>query len=73
MEQVPTKNFNWESVTSKGDLVNHVVESVFEPGSTMKPFVTAMALEQGVTRTDEVVECENGAYRFHRRIIKSKR
>jgi cell division protein FtsI (penicillin-binding protein 3) len=34
-----------------------------DPGSTAKPFVVAAALEQGVLRTDEVIDCEHGSYR----------
>jgi cell division protein FtsI (penicillin-binding protein 3) len=34
-----------------------------DPGSTAKPFVVAAALEQGVLRADEVIDCENGSFR----------
>ncbi|MCB0337593.1 MAG: penicillin-binding protein 2, partial [Bdellovibrionales bacterium] len=69
MDQVPTKNFNWERVQQRKDLINHVVESVFEPGSTMKPFVASLVLDEGLASPNEIIPCENGAYRFHRRTI----
>ena len=35
-----------------------------DPGSTAKPFVVAAALEAGVLRKDEIIDCENGNYRI---------
>ncbi|MEZ4272030.1 MAG: penicillin-binding transpeptidase domain-containing protein [Myxococcota bacterium] len=43
---------------------NRAVTDMFEPGSTVKPFVAAAALDQGVVRTDERIFCENGSYRI---------
>jgi cell division protein FtsI (penicillin-binding protein 3) len=34
-----------------------------DPGSTAKPFVVAAALERGVLRADEVIDCEDGSFR----------
>ncbi len=34
-----------------------------DPGSTAKPFVVAAALERGVLRKDEVIDCEDGRFR----------
>ncbi len=42
----------------------------FEPGSTMKPFSVALALDAGVVRPDDVFDCENGSYRIGRRTIR---
>lgn len=43
--------------------------SVFEPGSTFKPFVVAWALQKQVIRRDEVLNCERGQYRMGRRLL----
>jgi len=42
----------------------------FEPGSTLKPFSIALALEAGVTRPEEIFDCEGGRYRIGRRTIR---
>lgn len=40
---------------------NRAVTDMFEPGSTFKVIVAAAALEAGLTRSDEVIDCENGS------------
>jgi len=42
---------------------------VFEPGSTLKPFVVALALDQGLVTPDEEFDCENGSWRVYDRVI----
>jgi cell division protein FtsI (penicillin-binding protein 3) len=41
----------------------------FEPGSTLKPFVLAVALQSGAVRLEERVDCEEGAWRIADRVI----
>jgi cell division protein FtsI (penicillin-binding protein 3) len=45
------------------------VTDPFEPGSTMKTFTIAGALEAGLTRPDEPFFCENGSYKIGPAII----
>jgi len=43
-------------------LRNRAVLDTFEPGSTMKAFVLARALEEGVLRPRDALFCENGSW-----------
>lgn len=45
----------------------------FEPGSTLKPFTVALALEAGVVTPDEPFDCEGGRWRVRDRIIRDWR
>jgi cell division protein FtsI (penicillin-binding protein 3) len=40
---------------------NRAVSDIFEPGSTFKVVVAAAALEAGLTRPDEMIDCQMGA------------
>lgn len=42
---------------------------VFEPGSTLKPFGIAMALDAGVVRANDRFDCEQGAWRVGDHVI----
>ena len=43
---------------------------IFEPGSIMKPFVFAAALEQKVIDQNKVIDCENGKWSLRGKIIR---
>ncbi len=42
---------------------------VFEPGSTLKPFGVAMAMDAGVVRASDRFDCEQGAWRVGDHVI----
>jgi cell division protein FtsI/penicillin-binding protein 2 len=48
---------------------NHAIASMFEPGSTFKPFIVAAAIDRGVVQPDEEFHCGHGAYRMGRRVL----
>jgi len=48
---------------------NHPVQSVYEYGSTFKPFIIAAALELGLTTPKTRIDCENGAWRYRSRTL----
>lgn len=70
MSQAPSHNFNNPSMGGKDDFKNLLVESVFEPGSILKPLVAAAAIDEGVIRESDVLNCEHGRYKVGRHTIK---
>jgi cell division protein FtsI (penicillin-binding protein 3) len=56
----PSYNPNNRTRTSLQVMRNHAVTDLFEPGSTMKPFTVASALEEGNFKPDTLVNTENG-------------
>lgn len=41
--------------------MNRAVSAIYEPGSTFKLITLAAAFDQGITRPEEIFDCENGA------------
>ena len=52
---------------------NRAAVDFIEPGSTLKPFLMAAALEEGIARSDSLYFCENGRWRFGRNEINDVR
>ncbi|HYB99625.1 MAG TPA: penicillin-binding protein [Candidatus Limnocylindrales bacterium] len=42
---------------------NRIVTDLFEPGSTMKPFVVAAAMDAGIIQFEDKFFCENGRFK----------
>lgn len=59
----PTYDPNKISTAKTEHTRNFALLDLFEPGSIIKPFVIAGALEQKRTRAEELHNCENGVYR----------
>jgi cell division protein FtsI (penicillin-binding protein 3) len=57
----PTYNPNNRSRLSGAQLRNRAVTDTFEPGSTLKPFTIALALETGRVRPDTVIATAPGS------------
>ncbi len=62
MANWPGFNPNSFSDYKPGQWRNRVITDVFEPGSTLKPFTVAAALETGKWKPESKVFCENGNY-----------
>lgn len=63
MANAPTFDPNDRSFDIKKSS-NQAISNLFEPGSTMKPFVIASALEKGKVKSDEILDCEkSGRYK----------
>ncbi len=44
------------------DLRNVVLQDSFEPGSTFKPLIASIALDRGVVKMTDLINCEHGHY-----------
>jgi len=62
MSNYPSYNPNDVSDRTGGQQRNRTLTDVFEPGSTMKPFTIAAALESGKFRADDIVFTSPGYY-----------
>lgn len=56
----PTYNPNNREHLSGAQLRNRAITDTYEPGSVMKPFTAALALEKGKVRFDTVIDCAPG-------------
>jgi cell division protein FtsI (penicillin-binding protein 3) len=65
----PRFNPNAPEKEARASMRNRAALDVFEPGSTMKSFVVAAALEEKVLKPDDVFFCENGAWNIGRHTI----
>ena len=69
----PTFNPNLSREITPEKLKNHAVSDVYEPGSTFKLVTIAGALEEKVTRPDEVFDCQMGSIVFNGMRIRDSR
>lgn len=60
LANAPSFNPNNRERLTAGQMRNRVLTDTFEPGSTMKPFTVALALENGKVRADSRVDTGNG-------------
>jgi cell division protein FtsI (penicillin-binding protein 3) len=66
----PAFNANSFSAFPMENRRNRAVADQFEPGSTLKIFLAAAALESKLFTLDSVIDCENGRYRIGRNTIR---
>jgi len=45
---------------------NHIIQDAIEPGSVLKPFNVAAAVEEGLVSIQTPIDCEGGVYRIGR-------
>ncbi|MBJ6759202.1 transpeptidase family protein [Myxococcaceae bacterium JPH2] len=65
----PRFNPNAPEGSDRGSIRNRAALDTFEPGSTMKSFVMAAALDQKLITADSTFFCENGAWPVGRHTI----
>jgi cell division protein FtsI (penicillin-binding protein 3) len=69
MAQAPLFNPNAHPRIKKSLWRNRAITDQFEPGSTMKIFSAAAALESAGIHPNDIFYCENGAYRIGRNVV----
>jgi cell division protein FtsI (penicillin-binding protein 3) len=66
----PSYNPNNRDTLKAARARNRAVVDLFEPGSTLKPFTVAAALETGLVRPGSMIDTEGGRYAIGNRIIR---
>ena len=69
MAQAPFFNPNSYTDFNKELWRNRAITDPFEPGSTMKIFSAAAALESSNVKAHDIFYCENGAYKIGRNVV----
>jgi cell division protein FtsI (penicillin-binding protein 3) len=64
MASRPAFDLNAFNTAPPDHLMNRAIGYVYEPGSIFKIIVYAAALNEGLLRPDEIIDCENGLW-FH--------
>jgi cell division protein FtsI (penicillin-binding protein 3) len=57
----PTFNPNAAGASPADARMDRAISALYEPGSVFKIVTLSAAIDQGITRPDEVVDCQNGA------------
>tara|TARA_R110000868_G_scaffold410505_4_gene698792 strand:+ start:20574 stop:22283 length:1710 start_codon:yes stop_codon:yes gene_type:complete len=70
MANAPSYNPNYRPADTDGRYRNRAVTDVFEPGSTMKPFTVALALESGKYQPDTMIKTGNGVTKIAGHIVR---
>lgn len=65
----PTFNPNQFRHTTPALLRDHAVSDVYEPGSTFKLVTYSAALDDGVTKPDDMIDCQGGQMVLNGRVI----
>jgi cell division protein FtsI (penicillin-binding protein 3) len=65
----PTINPNSYRNFDRSQWRNRAITDPFEPGSTMKIFSAAAALESGNIKYNDIFFCENGAYKIGKNVV----
>jgi cell division protein FtsI (penicillin-binding protein 3) len=73
MVNQPSFNPNGNRSNRSGRLRNRALTDVFEPGSTMKPFTVAAALDRGTIRSDTVIDTSPGYFHLGRAQVKDSK
>lgn len=65
----PTYNLESPGKSTPDDRTNRAIVFTYEPGSVFKIVTAAGALQEGVVRETDIINCEHGAYRVGNHIL----
>ncbi len=66
----PAFDLNEFRTSNSDSRLNRAIGHVYEPGSTFKAVTVAAALDQGVVKSEDVFDCENGSWSYARRLLR---
>ncbi|AZZ35843.1 cell division protein [Bdellovibrio sp. qaytius] len=69
LASLPSFDSNNPAKVNPGLRRNRSVTDTYEPGSTLKTFVIAQAIDEKVVQPNTKIFCENGAFRIGKRVI----
>lgn len=73
MANYPAFNPNQRASISNETIRNRVLVDAFEPGSTLKPFAVAVAMETGRVKPDTLMETAGGTFKIGKAVIRDVR
>ena len=65
----PNANPNDVSTIDVSAMRNRAVADAHEPGSVLKPFVVGLAVDKGINKAEDLIDCEGGSWRVGNSII----
>ena len=71
--QYPFFDPNNINATPQADRRNRLATDMLEQGSTIKPFLIAAALEEGIVQPSTLINCENGRWRLRNTVLNDVR
>lgn len=71
LAQSPSFDLNAPFDSPREHRRNHILTSIYEPGSTLKPFVAAIAMDAETLDAEDMIDCGNGAIRIGDHIVRS--
>ncbi|MBN2302556.1 MAG: penicillin-binding protein 2, partial [Lentisphaerae bacterium] len=66
----PSFNLNDFYRTKPEYLLNRAIGNIYEPGSTFKAGIIAMAIDRGCVSPDTIFDCENGEWKYGGRVLR---
>jgi cell division protein FtsI (penicillin-binding protein 3) len=70
MASKPDFDLNAYGAAEPESMRNRCLGMTYEPGSILKPLVFAAALNEGLVNPDEVIDCEQGVWIYHKRPLR---